>query len=122
MTAIQSSFFDVQPLEAETGTLLVITRCRLTEEENLEQLDRDFLTLTDKLQVRKIILDLTSVLYMSSSAIGKLISLHRRLVRAEGRLVLCSLQPEVRETLSTSHLLTYFSVADSAETAVAQLT
>ncbi|WP_437230786.1 STAS domain-containing protein [Planctomicrobium sp. SH661] len=114
---IKSSFFEIQSLEANDGTLLVMSKNRLTEDENLEQLDRDFMTLTDTFHVRRIILDLTSVTYMTSAAIGKLISLHRRLTRNEGRLVLCSLQPEVQSTLKTSHLLTYFRVADSSSAA-----
>lgn len=96
-------------------------RKQLTEEENLEELDRDFVTLTDSFQMKKIVLDMTSVTFMTSAAIGKLISLHRRLARSDGRLVLCCLQPDVEGTLATSHLLNYFCVADSSQAASLQL-
>jgi len=118
----QSSFFDVQPLTSGEAVLLAMRKKQLTEEENLEELERDFVTLTDSFQIRKIALDMTSVTFMTSAAIGKLISLHRRLVRSEGRLILCCLQPDVEGTLSTSHLLTYFCVADSSQAASHQLT
>jgi anti-anti-sigma factor len=47
---------------------------------------------------------------MTSSAIGKLIALHRRVNRAEGRMILCELTPDVSATLDTSRLLGYFAV------------
>jgi len=112
MTGIQSSFFDIQ--QQEDITFLCMLPSRLTEEENLEQLDRDLSMLTGSYRVRNLVLDLTSVQYMSSAAIGKLISLHRRLGREDGQLVLCNLQQEVSETLETSNLLTYFKVAPTA--------
>lgn len=121
MTAISSSFFDVRPLDTDGGAVLVVSRPRLTEEENLEQLDRDFGILLDTFGLRKIVLDLQCVTYMTSAAIGKLISLHRQLARTGGKLVLCRLQPAVRETLTTTHLLTYFHVAESVEAGCAEL-
>jgi len=131
MTNFHSTFFNIQPLLAGQkssdqgssgqGAVLVITRRQLTEEENLEELDQDFTTLMDSLQMRQLVLDLSAVAFMTSAAIGKVISLHRRLARSQGRLVLCGLQPGVEETLSTSHLLTYFHVADSSQAATEQL-
>jgi anti-sigma B factor antagonist len=117
-TGFQSSFFRVE--DAEGVTVLSMTQPRLTEDENLEQLDRDFNALADTFQVRKIVLDLGSVGYLTSAAIAKLISLHRRLARSEGQLVLCTLQEQVSSTLATSHLLNYFSVAANPDAARAQ--
>jgi anti-sigma B factor antagonist len=117
-SGFHSSFFRIRH---EQGiTCLEMTRPRLTEEENLEQLDHDFNALADTYQVRQIVLDLGTVRYLTSAAIAKLISLHRRLVRNEGQLILCSLQPEVESILGTSHLLDYFTVAESPEAARAQ--
>jgi anti-sigma B factor antagonist len=117
-SGFHSSFFQIQ--DDQGITCLKMTRPRLTEEENLEQLDRDFNALADTYQVRYIVLNLGSVSYLTSAAIAKLISLHRRLVRNEGQLVLCSLQPEVESILGMSHLLDYFTVAKSPEAARTQ--
>lgn len=119
---MQSSFFDTQPVPGGTGMLLVMNRPSLTEEENLEQLERDFITLTDTFGARFVVVDLQSVSYMTSAAVGKLIALHRRLARESGRLILCRPQPAVRSTFAISQLLNYFTVADSTEDALSQLT
>lgn len=118
-TVFESSFFQLQ--QQPVGMVLAITRDQLTDEENLEQFDQELVSLVDNYQVRRIVLDMQAVRYMTSSAIGKLISLHRRLARNEGRLVICSLQPEVEQILDTSHLLGYFSVSPTRDAALAEL-
>lgn len=121
VTVMQSSFFDTQPVPGGTGMLLLMNRPSLTEEENLEQLERDFISLMDTHGVRQVILDLQSVNYVTSAAVGKLIALHRRLARANGRLILCSLQSDVQSTLALSQLLNYFNVTETADDALSQL-
>ena len=64
---------------------------------------------------------MTNVEYVTSSVLGKLITLHRKLHRNKGKLVLFGLSPGVDSILRTSKLLTYFSVAESCDAAIAQL-
>lgn len=114
-----SSFFTLS--DAEGVMTLVLGKEHLTEDENLEQLDRDFTALVDTYQARKIILDMQSVCYLSSAGIGRLITFHRRLSRVDGRLVLCSLTEDAQFILDSSNLLTYFHVAPSRDEALAML-
>ena len=53
--------------------------------------------------------------------LGKLITLHRKQNRNEGRLVLCNIESGVIETLKTSRLLDYFTTASDIATAKAAL-
>lgn len=103
-----SSFFNL----AREGDIYIISvdRDRLTDEDNLEQFSQDINQLIEKHEIRSLIVQLNQVRYMTSSAIGKLISLHRRVNRAEGRMILCELTPDVSATLDTSRLLSYFAV------------
>jgi len=111
-----SRFFDLR-WQGDTALLTVLLP-RMSEEENLEQLDEDWYDLIEKQYCRKMVLDLSNVRYMTSAAIGRMIGLHRELIRQEGQLVLCSLQREVIQTLETSRLITYFKVAPNSESAV----
>jgi anti-sigma B factor antagonist len=116
--SFNSSFFQLQ--DADDVVVLQVTRPQLTDEDNLEQLDRDFSSLTDTYHCRKIVLDLSPVAYMTSAAIGKLISFHRRLSRGGGLMVLCSLQQPVAAALSASHLTDYFAISPSPDAAMGQ--
>lgn len=94
---------------------------RITEDENIEQLGHELFSLVDQYGCRKIVLDLTGVQYITSSVIGKLITLHRRLHRHSGRFVMCNLRKEVGDVFRTSGLLDYFHSADDLDAALAGL-
>jgi anti-anti-sigma factor len=89
----------------------------LSEEENIEPVGQELLTLVGKYECRRLILDLANVEYMTSSMVGRLIRVHRQLHRDGGKLVICRLNKTVDEILRTSHLLTYFHAASSLEEA-----
>ncbi len=84
---------------------------QITEEDNLEQLGQELFALVDQYHFRKVIVQLTPVRFVTSSVLGKLITLHRKLGRNDGQLVLCNLHDDLQEVLSTSKLLTYFTTA-----------
>ncbi len=84
----------------------------LTDEENIELLGHELFTLVDQIGCRKMILNMDKVRYMTSSVLGKLISLHRKLHRNEGRLIICNIGKELDEIMSTSRLNQYFHLAD----------
>ena len=93
--------------------VLQLTRPQLTEEDNLEQFDQDVTQLIDLHGVRKLVINLERLTYLTSHAIGKFIAFHRRLQRVDGSLVFCSAGDEVRQIFETAHLWTYFNIAPS---------
>lgn len=91
------------------------TRAHLSEDENIEQMGQELLTLIEHFQITNLVLSLEIVEIMTSAALGKLITLHRRLHRKDGRLVLCHATGHVAEVLHTSRLDAYFTmVPDTA--------
>ncbi len=119
LPSFQSAFFLIG--DEQGITIARLTKPQLTEDENLEQLEQDLNALIETYQVRRLVLSLERLNYLTSSAIGKLISLHRRMQRVDGRLILCAAGDDVRQILDTAHLWTYFNVASNVEEAVLQL-
>lgn len=108
---------------AEHGDVLVVSfKMRLlNDEENIEQLGQELFSLVEQANWLKLVLDLTNVEYLTSSVLGKLITLHRKLHRCQGKMVLFGLSEGVDAILRTSKLLTYFAVAENRDAAIAQL-
>lgn len=92
-------------------------RTQLTDEDNVEQLGQDLFALVEKENHRRVILNLSMVRFVTSAVLGKWITLHRKLVRSDGVLVLCHLQEGVREILEASRLHTYFQTAATVDDA-----
>ncbi len=93
----------------------------LTEDENIEQIGVELFTLLDKYLAENIVVDMRQVEYITSSVIGKLITLHRRLRRVDGRMILCELTTCVEEILRNSRLIDYFETASSLNDALGML-
>jgi anti-sigma B factor antagonist len=107
----------------QDGDILIVTfhRPQLTDEDNLEQMGEELFRFVEKDQHRRIVLNLAMVTFVTSSVLGKWISLHRKIARNSGAMVLCDLQPNVREILDASRLLTYFNSADTIDDACRML-
>ena len=113
----QSSFFTV--LQEGDVYVVSIIKDQLIDVDNLEQFSQDFNLLIEKHEMTKLVVRLTRVKYMTSMAIGKLITLHRKLQRMKGKLVLCELMPDVAATLEAAKLLTYFTTTPDLASALA---
>ena len=93
---------------------IVVAKClmaNLSDEENIEAVGHELLTMIGKYECRRLILDLSEVDYMTSSMVGKMIRVHRQLHRDGGKVVLCNISSTVDDILRTSHLLSYFNTA-----------
>jgi anti-sigma B factor antagonist len=102
-------------------TIARFTIPRLTEDENIERIGHELFLLVEQYDRRKLVLNLSDVEYLTSSALGKMITLHRKLHRQQGRLVICHMLPEIQEVLRTSRLIDYFNTAHDVAAAVAVL-
>ena len=104
-------------IEDAGAVVVTFVRQQLTDEDNIEQLGEALFALLEKDAQSRIILDLSHLDFVTSSVLGKFITLHRRLRRQGGAMALCRLQPNVRETLRASRLLDYFQTAETVEAA-----
>ncbi|MFP6762628.1 MAG: STAS domain-containing protein [Planctomycetaceae bacterium] len=104
--------------EQDGLVVVTFTMSHLNDEQNIEELGHELFALIDQYGFRKVALNLSSVEYITSSVVGKIITLHRKLHRLSGSLVICELTRGVREILSASRLLTYFSVTSTTAEAL----
>ena len=119
-----SEDFDSRFFHAEALDDCVVARFHegpLNEELNIEELGRSLYQLIDLHGFRRVAVDLSETPYVTSSVLGKLITLHRRLHRVDGQLVLCGLQESAQAVMHRSNLLKYFQVTDSRDSALTRL-
>lgn len=70
---------------------------------------------------RQMVLDLGKLSYVSSAGLRVILLMAKRLKDAGGELVLCEIQPQVREVLSVSGFLAILSVHESRSEACQHL-
>lgn len=95
-----------------------MTQPSLCEEDNIEQFGTELNQVVEVTGCNWLVLDMQNVTLITSSAVGKLIGLHRNLHRREGRLGLCGIKGVIRNVFQTAKLIDYFHVAPTANDAV----
>jgi len=94
---------------------------KLLDEVNISRIGEQLDLLIARDDPPRLVLDFANVMYMSSSALGMLITLHRKIREQDGRMVLCNVRPEIYKVFSITKLSEVFQIYDSRTTAMAGL-
>ena len=77
---------------------------KILDEANIEALGQELFALVDKDGRTKIVLDFTHVEYLSSAALWKLITMHKKTTTAKGKLALCKIQKDILDVFKITQL------------------
>ena len=78
----------------------------------------DLFRLVDELGRRKILLNFGNVEFLSSAALGKLITMNRKVQAVRGKLVLCNISREIREVFEITKLDKLFTILPDEQAAL----
>lgn len=104
--------------EVHDVTVATLTTKRILNEELIQVLGNELFALVDIDGRKKIVLDFKRVEYFSSAALGKLITLDKKVKTAKSKLRLCSLNPEIYEVFVITRLTKLFDIRDNREEAL----
>jgi anti-sigma B factor antagonist len=99
----QPSRHDLEREDLDDVTVVRFTANRLEDEEHIRALFQEVAGLIDGGR-HKIVLNFEKVDFLASTAIGKLVMLHRKVNAARGRLAVCNVSPTTDEALEVMHL------------------
>src|SRR5580698_9537604 len=77
---------------------------KILDEQNIQVIGEQLFSLVDELGRRKVLLNFKNVEFLSSAALGKLITMNRKLQSAGGKLVLCEIDPQIYEVFEITKL------------------
>src|SRR5437762_13516454 len=99
-------------------TVVNFTDRKILDEQNIQIIGEQLFSLVDELGRRKILLNFGNVEYLSSAALGKLITLNKKLQAANGRLVLCNIDPQIYEVFEITKLNKLFNIQKEEQAAL----
>lgn len=102
-------------------TVVELTDRKILDEISIAQIGEQLNALAAEEAKPKMVLDFHAVSHMSSSALGMLITLHKRVRERAGTLVLCNIQPAIYEVFVITRLNEIFDILKSREEALASL-
>jgi anti-anti-sigma factor len=101
------------------GILVIIFRQnQMLNAVTIEQVSAGLKELIDAADEEKFVVDFSQVDYLSSSALGMLISLQRRVMQKKGQIRLSGISQEIMEVFHITKLDTVFDIYKDAVAAV----
>lgn len=93
---------------------------KILDEATISQIADQLYNLTAQNAIPRLVLDFINVAHMSSSALGMLITLHKRVREKNGQLRLCNIRPSIFEVFTITRLNEVFSICPGRDQAVAE--
>lgn len=91
---------------------------KILDEQNIQIIGEQLFSLVDEENRRKILLNFSNVEYLSSAALGKLITLNKKLQQAGGKLILCNIDAQIYEVFEITKLDKFFKIMKEEQAAL----
>jgi anti-sigma B factor antagonist len=92
---------------------------KIVEDLNIQELAQEMFQLVEKDRHEKILLNFSGVDFLSSAALGKLITMDKKVKAAGGTLKLSNIKPEIYEVFAITKLNRLFDIKDEEADALA---
>lgn len=105
------------------GNVTVVVLCgkKFIDHTVIEKLGLELYRLVEEKHQITLVLDFSDVEFLTSEAIGKLISLYGKLKNRSGTLILCGIQPQILEVFEICKLDKVFDIVDNQTAAIESL-
>lgn len=106
---------------SEVGDVTVVRFVdrKILDEATIQELGHELFNLVEEDNRSKILLNFTSVEFLSSAALGKLITLDKKVKAHGGKLKLANIRPEIYEVFAITKLNKLFDIKDDEADALA---
>jgi anti-sigma B factor antagonist len=91
---------------------------KILDEQNIQIIGEQLFSLVDNEGCKKLLLNFGNVEYLSSAALGKLITLNKKVQTAKGKLILCNIDPQIHEVFEITKLDKFFKIMKDEQTAL----
>lgn len=99
-------------------TVVRLKSGRVADEQQVHELGRELFAVVADQPNPRLVVSFADIGFLSSAALGKLITLQRKVDQKGGRLVLCGLNRDTLETLAVSKLDNYFQISHDEHAAL----
>src|SRR5262245_5730124 len=109
-----------RPEVEQIGTVTVVKFVdrKLLGEQNIQIIGEQLFGLVDNEGCKKLLLNFGNVEYLSSAALGKLITLNKKVQSGKGKLILCNIDPQIHEVFEITKLDKFFKIMKEEQQAL----
>ena len=104
---------------SENATIATFTYKRILAENEINSLGEGILSVVEQSEHVNLILDFRNVQFLSSTVLGLLIRVSKRVYEQDGQLKLCNITPKIYEIFKITRLTKIFDIYPDLEAALA---
>ena len=96
-------------------TLVTLQDENILEEQQIRRLERGLLPIVRQNEQKQLVLNFENVRFMSSSFLGLLVKIHKRVIDLGGHLQLVNLDPKIHKVFEITQLVKVFDIVPPAQ-------
>jgi len=108
----------IQVEQVDDATVVSFIDRKILDETNIQEIGQEMFDLVDEDGARNLVLNFSNVEYLSSAALGKLITLNKKVKTADGALKLCAIKPQIFEVFVITKLNKLFDIYETQSAAI----
>lgn len=105
----------------DSVAVAVLTRERILEDNDIQDLEETLIPLIEQNPSIQLVIDFNKVRFLSSSVLGLLIRLSKKIYETGGRLRLCAISEKILEIFKITRLDKIFDISPTRKEAVQKL-
>jgi anti-sigma B factor antagonist len=105
----------------DEATVIAFTDEKILEDKDIHALQDSVMSVIDQASQIKLVLDFCNVRFLSSSVLGLLIRISKKVYERDGQLRLCNINPKIHEIFKITRLTKIFDIYPDVETAIESL-
>jgi len=102
----------------DNATIVTFTTEKILEEKDIQVLQETIVSIVEQTERISLILDFVNVKFLSSSVLGLLIRVSKKVYENDGQLKLCNINPKIYEIFKITRLTKIFDIYPDVEGAV----
>ena len=99
-------------------TVVSFVDTKIVTDENIQEVGDQLYSLVEDEGHKQLLLNFGNVQYLSSAALGKLITLNKKVQSAKGKLILANIDPQIHEVFEITKLDKFFKILKDEQTAL----
>ncbi len=96
-------------------TLVTLEDENILEEQQIRRLERALLPVVRRNEQKRLVLNFQNVKFMSSSFLGLLVKIHKRVIEMGGHLQLFNLDPKIHKVFEITQLVKVFDIVPPSQ-------
>lgn len=111
----------IEVSESSNVSVVRVKDQKIIDPESIQELGEELFELIDNDNRQKIVLNFSNVEFLSSAALGKLITFEKKAKKQGAQLILTNISPEIFQVFAITNLDKLFQIKDSEADALAVL-